>query len=155
VIDFHDFDSGQCWFDLQLIPETISKTSFSTSNIGDIVNLEKAIILGQRLDGHLVQGHIDGVGVISSYIVENDSWVIAVNIPKDLQKYISYKGSITINGVSLTISQKTPLGLEVSLIKHTIEKTNLGTLTVGSIVNIEIDVIARYVENLLQNKFNN
>ena len=136
-------------FKLQLIPETIARTNLKNKVIGDFVNLEKAMIVGARLDGHIVQGHVDGVGIVSSYIQEPDNWVLQINVPEDLRKYIAYKGSISLNGVSLTISKKTDDGLEVSLIGLTLVKTNLGELKVGDLVNLEVDVIARYVENMM------
>jgi riboflavin synthase len=136
-------------FKLQLIPETIAKTNFKNKLVGDYVNLEKAMIVGARLDGHIVQGHVDGVGVVSSYIQEPDNWVLQINVPTELRKYIAYKGSISINGASLTVSQKTDQGFEVSLIGLTLVKTNLGELKVDDLVNLEVDVIARYVENMI------
>jgi riboflavin synthase len=142
-------DLGQDWFALQLMPETMKVTAFEISNVGDEVNLEKALELGQRIDGHLVQGHVDGVGIIDDYTQEKDNWILSVQVPEKLRKYMAYKGSICINGVSLTISKKTEFGLEVSLIQYTLDWTNLKALEVGSKVNIEIDVIARYVENMI------
>lgn len=136
-------------FKLQLIPETIARTNLKKKVVGDCVNLEKAMIVGDRLDGHIVQGHVDGVGIVSSYIKEPDNWVLQINVPTELRKYIAYKGSIAINGVSLTVSQKTDQGLEVSLIGLTLTKTNLGDLKIGDLVNLEVDVIARYVENMI------
>jgi riboflavin synthase len=136
-------------FKLQLIPETIAKTNLKNKLVGDYVNLEKAMIVGARLDGHIVQGHVDGVGVVSSYIQEPDNWVLQINVPENLRKYIAYKGSISINGVSLTVSKKTDEGFEVSLIGLTLIKTNLGELKVDDLVNLEVDVIARYVENMI------
>jgi riboflavin synthase len=136
-------------FKLQLIPETIAKTNLKNKKIGDYVNLEKAMIVGARLDGHIVQGHVDGVGTVSSYIQEPDNWVLQIQVPQDLRKYIAYKGSISINGTSLTVSKKTEDGFEVSLIGLTLIKTNLGDLKVADLVNLEVDVIARYVENMI------
>jgi riboflavin synthase len=136
-------------FKLQLIPETIAKTNLKNKKIGDYVNLEKAMIVGARLDGHIVQGHVDGVGTVSSYIQEPDNWVLQIQVPENLRKYIAYKGSISINGVSLTVSKKTENGFEVSLIGLTLIKTNLGDLKVDDLVNLEVDVIARYVENMI------
>ena len=113
------------------------------------MNLEKALIISQRLDGHLVQGHVDGIATVESFKQVGDNWVLNLQIPKNFQKFIAYKGSICLNGVSLTVSKKTKNGLEVSLIKHTIENTNLGSLKKGNLVNFEIDVIARYIENMI------
>jgi riboflavin synthase len=136
-------------YKVQLIPETLDKTAFGDSIIGDQVNLEKAMILGTRLDGHIVQGHVDGVGIVDKITIDDHAWVIAINTPKELTKYIAYKGSICINGVSLTVSSRTESEFEVSLISHTVENTNLGKLKSGDKVNLEIDVIARYVENMI------
>jgi len=144
VIDF-----GSDFFELQLIPETVAKTAFKYKQIGSVVNLEKALKIGQKLDGHLVQGHVDEVAKVTSFIQNEDSWVLAVEVPAEFRKFIAYKGSICLNGVSLTVSKKTETGLEVSLIKHTIENTNLGTVKPGDIINFEVDVIARYVENMI------
>jgi len=103
-------------FKFQLIPESLDKTAFLDAKIGDQVNLEKALKLNQRLDGHLVQGHVDGVGVVNSFVKQADNWVLSLTLPKEFHKFIAYKGSICLNGVSLTISKKTAIGLEVSLI---------------------------------------
>jgi riboflavin synthase len=142
-------DIGDNYFELQLIPETVSKTAFKNKQIGSIVNLEKALSIGQRLDGHLVQGHIDDVATVSRFLQIEDNWVLSLEIPKIYRKFIAYKGSICLNGVSLTISKKLENGLEVSLIKHTLNNTNLGSLKVGDIINFEVDVIARYLENMI------
>lgn len=136
-------------FKIQIIPESLDKTTFKNSKEGDLVNLEKALQLSQRLDGHLVQGHVDGVAKVTNFVQNQDSWVLGVEIPENFRKYIAYKGSICLNGVSLTVSKKTDTGLEVSLIQHTIENTNLGNLKVGDLLNFEIDVITRYVESLM------
>lgn len=140
---------GLDFFELQLIPETVAKTAFKTKQIGSVVNLEKALKIGDKLDGHLVQGHVDDVAKVISFAQTTDNWVLEVEIPEAFIKFIAYKGSICLNGVSLTVSKKTEIGLEVSLIKHTIENTNLGSLKAGDIINFEVDVIARYVENMI------
>jgi riboflavin synthase len=137
-------------FKIQIIPESLDKTAFKIAKENDLVNLEKALKLSQRLDGHLVQGHIDGVAKVLNFVQNGDNWVLEVEIPENFQKYIAYKGSICLNGVSLTVSKKIDKGIEVSLIKHTIENTNLKQLKVGDLVNFEIDVIARYVENMIK-----
>jgi riboflavin synthase len=136
-------------FKIQIIPESLDKTNFKNAKVGDSVNLEKALMMSQRLDGHLVQGHVDGVATVKEFKQDGDNWVLSVDLPENFRKYIAYKGSICLNGVSLTVSKKTQDGLEVSLIKHTIENTNLGSLKVGDLLNFEVDVIARYVENMI------
>ena len=117
------------------------------------VNLEKALRANDRLGGHIVSGHVDGVGSVSHFAQVGESWELRVLAPLSLAKYLAYKGSITINGVSLTVNTVTDKtnGCEVSinLIPHTVENTALGTLKAGSRVNVEIDTVARYVERML------
>jgi riboflavin synthase len=137
-------------YKVQLIPETLDKTAFGDSRTGDQVNLEKAMILGTRLDGHIVQGHVDGVGIVDKITIDDHSWVISISAPNQLMKYIANKGSICLGGVSLTVSSRSESKFEVSLISHTAENTNLGKLKEGNKINLEIDVIARYVENMIK-----
>ncbi|MGQ9724669.1 MAG: riboflavin synthase [Tepidimonas sp.] len=118
-----------------------------------VVNLEKAMRATDRLGGHMVSGHVDGVGTVTRLAAVGESWNLCVLAPPSLAKYMAYKGSITVNGVSLTINQVTDRsdGCEISinLIPHTLQHTTLGTLAVGSPVNLEVDMIARYVERML------
>ncbi len=117
------------------------------------INLEKALRANDRLGGHLVSGHVDGLGQVTHFAQVGESWELRVLAPRDLGKYLAYKGSITINGVSLTVNRivDTEAGCEASinLIPHTVENTALGSLKTGSRVNLEIDLIARYVERML------
>lgn len=117
------------------------------------VNLEKAVTLAERLGGHLVSGHVDGLGEVSKFQPVGESWLLAVKAPKDLAKYIAVKGSIVINGVSLTVNNvqdhADACEFSVNLIPHTVQVTTLKHLKVGSKVNLEIDLIARYVERML------
>ena len=119
-----------------------------------IVNLEKALRAHDRLGGHIVSGHVDGMGSVTHFARVGESWELRILAPQALGKYLAYKGSITVNGVSLTVNSVTDqaLGCEVSinLIPHTVENTALGQLAQGSRVNLEIDLIARYVERMLQ-----
>ncbi|MFW5431714.1 MAG: riboflavin synthase [Methylophilaceae bacterium] len=114
------------------------------------VNLEKALCLNDSLGGHLVSGHIDGVGLVERLEPVNDCWLLAIKTPHAISKYIARKGSICINGVSLTVNTIEKDVFTVNIIPHTIEKTTLGKLNVSSQVNLEIDQIARYVERLQQ-----
>lgn len=114
------------------------------------VNLEKALRLADRLDGHLVSGHVDGVGVVIEFKSLGESWKLTVLVPQELEKFIATKGSIAINGVSLTINQVSGSEFSVNLIPHTLAKTNLKNLRAGSRVNLEVDLIARYVERMIQ-----
>ena len=118
------------------------------------VNLEKSMALGDSIDGHLVTGHVDGVGEVAAFEQLGESWRLAVRAPKDLGRYIARKGSITVNGVSLTVNrvEDGPAGatFEVNLIPHTLEVTTLSRLAAGAKVNLEIDLLARYVQRLLE-----
>lgn len=117
------------------------------------VNLERSLALGDRIDGHLVTGHVDGVGEVVAFERLGESWRLEVNAPKDLARFIAKKGSITVDGVSLTVNrvEESAAGtrFEVNLIPHTLEATNLSRLAQGASVNLEIDVLARYIERIL------
>jgi riboflavin synthase len=117
---------------------------------GSLVNLEKALRLSDRLGGHLVSGHVDGVGEVVVFNDIGESWRLIVRAPHALAKYIAVKGSITINGVSLTVNRVAGSEFEVNLIPHTLAVTTLNQLCAGVKVNLEIDLIARYVERMMQ-----
>jgi riboflavin synthase len=131
--------------------ESLSKTA-GLDALGAI-NLEKALRANDRLGGHIVSGHVDGVGQVTHFTQISESWELRILTPKTLAKYLAYKGSITVNGVSLTVNRVTDLheGCEVciNLIPHTVQNTALGRLAAGTQVNLEIDLIARYVERML------
>ena len=118
------------------------------------VNLEKALTLADRLGGHLVSGHVDGIGLVEKFAAVGESWELIVAAPIELGKYLAYKGSIVVNGVSLTVNQVTDradaCAVSINLIPHTIEVTTLKHLHAGAHVNLEIDLIARYVERMLK-----
>jgi riboflavin synthase len=137
-------------FDVEVSKESLTKT-MGLSEIGE-VNLEKALALGDRLGGHLVSGHVDGVGKVIVFKEIAESWKLDVLVPKSLAKYFSYKGSATINGVSLTTNSvvDTHEGavISINLIPHTIQVTTLRHLKEGDAVNVEIDLIARYLERM-------
>ncbi len=138
-------------FTVDVSAESLSKTS-GLAQTGR-VNLEKALRASDRLGGHLVSGHVDGVGLVSHFVQVGESWELRVIAPKDLARFLAYKGSITVNGVSLTVNQvndvATGCEISINLIPHTVNSTALGELTSGSVVNLEIDTIARYVERML------
>ena len=144
-------DVPQRQFTIDISAESLSKTA-GLEAVGPI-NLEKALRANDRLGGHLVSGHVDGIGRVSHFAQVGESWELRVLAPSALAKYLAYKGSITINGVSLTVNRvvDTAEACEVSinLIPHTVENTALGALATGSAVNLEIDLIARYVERML------
>lgn len=117
--------------------------------VGRAVNLEKALRLSDRLGGHLVSGHVDGVGEVTRFEPAGESWLLEVRVPAELAKYVARKGSITISGVSLTVNHVDRDRFDVNLIPHTLEVTNLKTLTAGTRVNLEVDLVARYLERLV------
>lgn len=138
-------------FEIEVSAESLSKTT-GLDTWGE-VNLEKALRVGDRLDGHIVSGHVDGVGQVEVMEPKAESWHLVVRAPMKLSPYLAYKGSITVNGVSLTINEveDTPVGTRVSinLIPHTVEVTTLKRLKAQDWVNLEIDTIARYVERMM------
>ncbi|TMK57112.1 MAG: riboflavin synthase [Actinobacteria bacterium] len=136
-------------FETEAMNQTLEVTALGGVGQGDRVNLELAMKVGERLGGHIVQGHVDGVGTVSS--VEDDGFArrLRVDLPTQLVQFAVDKGSITLNGVSLTISQLGDGWVEVSLIPETLERTNLGDLAPGDRLNVESDVIAKYVERLM------
>ncbi len=144
-------DLAQQQFTIDISAESLDKTA-GLDAIGAI-NLEKALRAHDRLGGHLVSGHVDGIGMVSHFAQVGESWELRVLAPKALGKYLAYKGSITINGVSLTVNriadQAGGCEASINLIPHTVENTALHTLQAGSRVNLEIDLIARYVERML------
>jgi riboflavin synthase len=135
-------------FEADVIPETIEMTTFGGISVGKNVNLERALQLGDRLGGHIVQGHVDGVGAVSSIDENEKGWKMVITPPSELIKFIPWKGSITIDGVSLTVSAVTDDSFEVSLVPHTLKETTLGKLQVDDHVNLEVDVLGRYLEQL-------
>ena len=141
-------DSGSQAFTVDVSRETLNCT-VGLEEQGARVNLEKALRLADRLGGHLVSGHVDGVGEVLMLADLEESWTLTVCAPQELAKYIAVKGSITINGVSLTVNEVTGAVFSVNLIPHTLMMTTLKELHAGSKVNLEIDLIARYVERML------
>ncbi len=144
-------DPAALQFTIDISAESLDKTAGLDAQ--GSVNLEKALRAHDRLGGHIVSGHVDGVGHVSHFAQIGESWELRVRTLPALAKYLAYKGSITINGVSLTVNsvQDDAQGCEVSinLIPHTVDNTALGTLQAGSAVNVEIDTVARYVERML------
>jgi len=144
-------DTAKSEFTIDISAESLSRTAGLTQ-IGR-VNLEKALRANDRLGGHLVSGHVDGVGTVTHFAQVGESWELRVLAPRDLARFLAYKGSLTINGVSLTVNRvedlETGCEASINLIPHTVENTALGTLNPGTLVNLEIDLIARYVERML------
>ena len=145
------FDAATNRFTIDISAESLDRTA----GLGELgpVNLEKALRAHDRLGGHIVSGHVDGIGRVSHFAPVGESWELRVAAPKSLGKYFAYKGSITINGVSLTVNRVTDLAdaceFSINLIPHTLENTTLGALRPGGAVNLEVDMISRYVERML------
>ena len=141
------FDQENFW--VEAIPETLNLTNLGQLQRGDLVNLENSLKSGDSLDGHFVLGHIDFKTTVETINPDGESKRIWFKTPANYSKYIAKKGSICLNGVSLTISEVNLQAFEVCLIPYTLEHTNLGQLTINSPVNIEIDILARYLEKLI------
>jgi riboflavin synthase len=140
---------GDDGFAVDCVAETLRRTALGALSPGDAVNLERPMRLGDRLDGHLVQGHVDGVGEVRGARAEGESAVLEIAAPPGLLRYVVEKGSIAVAGVSLTVAARLDDGFTVALIPHTMEVTTLGPGAVGRAVNLEVDVVAKYVESLV------
>ncbi len=138
---------GRIAFDA--VPETLRRTSLGRLRAGDEVNVEPALRAGDPLGGHLVQGHVDGVGRVRSLEPEGEGLRVVVDAPEEILRYCVEKGSIAVEGVSLTVAELRRDGFEVALVPHTLEATTLASLLPGREVNLEVDVLAKYVERLL------
>ncbi|KKQ62065.1 MAG: Riboflavin synthase alpha chain [Parcubacteria group bacterium GW2011_GWE2_38_18] len=139
-------------FTVELMPETLRVTRFSNIKTGQLINLELAMKLGERLDGHFVSGHVDAVGIVNKISKEGEYACLEIKASTDILKYLAHKGSVTINGVSLTIAGIKKSIFKVCLISHTLKITNLAELKIGDEVNVEVDLIARYLEKLISKK---
>lgn len=136
-------------FEVDVAPETLSKTTFSQAKVGDRVNLERAMRLSDRLDGHLVSGHIDGTGVIAGKQSLSNAVIVTITMPRELLRYMIQKGSVAIDGISLTINELNADGIVLSIIPHTAKITSIGFKKPGDRVNVETDVIGKYVEKFI------
>lgn len=136
-------------FDVDVSPETVDKTTFGSATIGDRVNLERALRLSDRLDGHLVSGHVDGLGHLKRRETLANAIILTFSVPEEVAYYMIKKGSVAIDGVSLTINDCDTTSFEVSIIPHTAGITTIGMKAVGSAVNIETDLIGKYVERFV------
>ena len=143
VIDINDKE-----YTVTAISETIAKTNLSEWRIGDEINLERAMKLGDRLDGHIVQGHVDQKGNCTSFEETNGSWYFTFKYDNSLNNITIEKGSITVNGVSLTVVNSNENEFSVAIIPYTFEHTNFKNIKVGSVVNLEFDVIGKYITRL-------
>ena len=142
-------DGDQNWFAVEVSAESLSKTTLASWGEGTAMNLERAMCLGDELGGHIVSGHVDGVGELIGREADGDSQRYTFSVPDNLAKYLAPKGSITIDGVSLTVNEVAGSQFGINLIPHTQNATTLGALEPGAKVNLEIDMLARYVARLL------
>ena len=137
-------------FKVNVVPETLRRTDLGDLSVGDKVNLERSAQLGGRLGGHIVQGHVDGTAQITAYVQEGSAWLIEFQISKNLSRYIVEKGFVCVDGASLTVVNCDENTFTIALIPYTRDNTVLGTKGVGNSVNIETDIIGKYIEKLLK-----
>ena len=143
-------DVSHVSFAADVSPETLERTTLGDLQIGSPVNLERAVTPATRLGGHIVQGHVDGRGTFLSAVQQGDFWTVRIGFPPEMAKYLVYKGSVTVEGISLTIASLAEDHFDIAVIPKTWELTNLSTLTPGNAVNLEADIIAKYVERMLE-----
>jgi riboflavin synthase len=143
-----DFDSSS--FSVKVMPETLRRTNLGLLLAGDRVNLERALPLGGRLGGHLVQGHVDATGRVSSITREGEAMLIRFDAPPQVMDYLVEKSFIAVDGISLTIVSKNTSSFQVSVVDYTLRHTNFGIRRVGDVVNLEVDIIAKYVKQFSQ-----
>jgi riboflavin synthase len=141
---------GSSWFRADMMPETLKSTNLDFLQSGARVNLEPALAFGDRLGGHLVSGHVDCIGRVVTIGSESNAEIIKIAVPTELVKFIALKGSVAVNGVSLTVQGVSGNDFTISLIPHTMQETNLQLLRRNDLVNIEVDMLARYVANFLE-----
>lgn len=139
---------GADWYDVEISAETVSKTNLGDWEVGRLVNLERALKVGDELGGHIVSGHVDGVADLVEMVEEGDSTRMVFEAPEELAKFIAPKGSVTLNGTSLTVNEVDGCRFGVNVIPHTKEVTIWGQAKVGDRINLEIDTLARYVARL-------
>lgn len=143
-------DLGPDWYDVQISAETVSKTNLTHWAVGGHVNLERALRVGDELGGHIVSGHVDGVAEVVAVMDEGDSTRVTLRAPEALARFIAPKGSVALNGTSLTVNEVDGRNFGINFIPHTKEVTTWGGVSVGDAVNLEIDTLARYVARLAE-----
>lgn len=143
-------DLSEGWFSIGVSPETLRRTNLGRLQVGDPVNLERSLAFNGRMGGHYVQGHIDGTGEIVAIVPEGDSKLVTVRLPRNLMRYVVEKGYLAVDGVSLTVFNLTEDTVTIALIAHTQQAVIMGQQAVGAQVNLEVDIIAKYVERLTQ-----
>jgi riboflavin synthase len=140
-------------FSVDLSPETMRRTSLGQLSEGSPVNLERALLASDRMGGHIVQGHVDGTGRVMSRRVDGDSILFRIRVPKRLNPYIVEKGFVAVDGISLTVVKRGASSFTLAVIPYTLKNTNLASVSVGDRVNLEADILAKYVESLLDRKY--
>jgi riboflavin synthase len=143
-------DLGPDWYDVQISAETVSRTNLSGWVVGSRVNLERALRVGDELGGHIVSGHVDGVAEVVRVVEEGDSTRVQLRAPDELARFIAPKGSVALNGTSLTVNEVDGAVFGINFIPHTKQVTTWGGVAVGDLVNLEIDTLARYVARLAE-----
>ncbi len=141
-------DRSESGFSVDVVPETLRRTNLGELEAGSPVNLERGVLVGGRLDGHVVQGHVDGEGVVTTVTEDGESLMVAVDAAADIMRYIVKKGFVAVDGTSLTVVDYSPKGFTFTVVPYTIQNTVLGCCSPGDRVNIEVDVLAKYVERL-------
>jgi riboflavin synthase len=151
LISFEPTPSGSKW-SVQVSQESLDLTTAATWRVGTRLNLERALKMGDELGGHMVSGHVDGMGEIIAVARENESHRVTVRVPDDLARYISPKGSIALDGISLTVNEVAGNDFGINVIPHTWAVTTLGQAAIGTLVNLEADQLARYVDRILAHR---
>ncbi|WP_410765748.1 riboflavin synthase [Haloferax sp. DFSO60] len=141
---------GNDWFDVFLAAETVEKTYLGVVEEGDIVNLERALAASARFDGHIVQGHVDGTTTITAIEQVGDDWFFEFDLPESIGKYVVQKGSVCLDGISLTVADRRDDDFAVAIIPTTYDLTTLSEKSVGDPIHVEVDVVAKYVESMLE-----
>jgi riboflavin synthase len=142
-----EFDAHH--FSADLSGETLRRTNFGEKKPGHLVNLERPLSAGARLGGHFMQGHVDGVGRVARLVPEGENWWLSVRVPQDLRRYVAEKGSIALDGISLTVARWHDGTADIAIIPFTYAHTNVRSMSVNDAINIETDILAKYVESLL------
>jgi riboflavin synthase len=145
-----DFDETH--FAADLSGETLRRTNFGEKKPGHLVNLERPLAAGARLGGHFMQGHVDGIGRVTRLVPEGENWWLSVRVPQDLRRYVAEKGSIALDGISLTVARWHDGIADIAIIPFTYAHTNVHSLSVNDALNVETDILAKYVESLLHNE---
>ena len=139
-------------FSADLSGETLRRTNFGEKKPGHLVNLERPLAAGARLGGHFMQGHVDGIGRVTRLVPEGENWWLSVRVPQDLRRYVAEKGSIALDGVSLTVARWHDGIADIAIIPFTYQHTNVRHMSVNDAINIETDILAKYVESLLHSE---